>query len=274
MMEEIMSLALWLYSFWMALFILVVEILIGKQEVHIEGPWQWSAATFTKRFPLDHWFSKFYRTIVGPDKWATHYHLYSNGVWLMIFFMVASYLPFYNYLAGVKSLVPAGAILVMAFNSFITFVVVEDYAWFLFHPYFGPSRHCPDYAPAAQRFVGKFQFTYLLGLGVTVVLAIITAWITARWEILQVWLITLGLTILFTFVFLRWWVKSIPRKPLKPRWWKGINFIVIERCSYPEADPNPAPPNTEAKAWYIPDQVMAELIQTGKAIPLDQAISQ
>lgn len=187
----------------MSMVIIIPSIMVARQEVQIEGPFGWSSMTFTKRYPTNHWFSKIYRALSGQDKWATSYHANSNSIWFLLFISMFFFFPFYNRLAGVFDNSALTAIIVLAFCSFLEMAVIEDYLWFLIHPYYGPDRHNSKFIPWFQNFQGGIPFTYWLGMSVTIILTALTAWLLKNPEVFYVWIITLVITNFFCFVVVK-----------------------------------------------------------------------
>lgn len=260
------------YAVLIAIAINAPRRLIARQEFHIEGPFGWNSLTFTKRYFTNHLYSKIFRLIVGKDKWATGYHFNANGVWTMIFFTMFCFLPFYSYLTGAFDWKAVFAMFDLALCSFITFTMVEDATWFWIHPYYGPDRHNIKYVPWFQYFAAGIPVQYIAVMVGTLILSGATSLIIRDWRIAFVWSIALAIISVYVLVIERLRAKKLPRKPLKPYWWKSVTHVIMERCPYPSegvAEPNPGP-----VAWSIPNSVVQELIAQRKVFPLDQALAE
>lgn len=259
-----------LYSLGMSFAILLPAVLIALQEICIEGPFGWSSLTFTKRYPTTSLISKIYRGISGQDKWATKYHLVSNAIWLLMYLIGFIYVAYYSKVASVFNRGAWAATAVLAFVSFLELALVEDYIWFLLHPYFGPDRHTSQYVPWFQTYKEGVPISYWFGMAATVVVAIVSSVVLRQLDILIIWLITLALVSLFTFRVLRNWSKKIQRMPLKKSWWKSARIVAIRRCPYVRENKDP---HLQVESYVIPEEIMTKLIQEGSVIPLEDALS-
>lgn len=192
-------LGLFPYALGIALGVLLPAIIIAKQEIAIEGPFGWSALTFTRRFPINHWFSRFYRFYTGKDKWATEYHLTSNLIWLFMYFLSFLYIPYYSKLSGYSSGSALFGTFTLAIVSFVELCWVEDYIWFLIHPFYGPDRHTSEYVPWFTNYKGGIPVGYWTGMTATVVIAIVASLFLGKPEILITWLMVTVLVIVVCF---------------------------------------------------------------------------
>lgn len=259
------------YALVITLAIIIPAFVIAKQEIAIEGPFGWSSLTFTKRFSTKHWFSKLYRFYSGQDKWATEYHLYSNLIWLFMYFLVFAYIPYYEKLSGYSNSKALIGTLAFSVLSFIALCTVEDFTWFLIHPYYGPERHTPEYVPWFTTYAGGVPVGYLYGTLTTIVISGVSAYLLGKPDIFATWL----MVVLFLIVICFWVIKPLSKKihriPLKKYWWKNIRDVVIQRCPYPIEDKTP---NTEVIAWVLDSRTLGNLIINCKATELKRALGE
>lgn len=257
------------YALGIAVGVLLPAVIIARQEISIEGPFGWSALTFTRRFPTNHWFSKLYRFYTGKDKWATEYHLTSNAIWLFMYFLSFLYIPYYSRLAGFSSSSALLGTFVLAIASFVELGWVEDYIWFLIHPYYGPERHNSEYVPWFTNYKGGIPVGYWAGMIATILLTAVAAFFLGKPEIFIIWLMVTALVIVVCFGIIKPWSKKMHREPLGKYWWKGIKYVVIQRCPYPiESDR----PFTSVSAHVISCGTLNRLMLHNKLKPLNKAL--
>jgi hypothetical protein len=254
------------YSIGITLAIIIPSILIAKQEKAIEGPFGWSSTTFTRRWSPNTLVSKVYRAITGRDKWATEYHLISNLIWIMIFFISLLFIPLFSYFAGIKSIVSMVKIFVIAIFCCIQMMWVEDYIWFLIHPFYGPERHTEEYVPWFQKWKAKIPTTYWLSIGTGFLFLAILTIFTKDLRILLIWFQSIVILTIVVFFVFRPLSKVIKRVPLKKYWWEDNKNIIIQRCPYWIEGKDP---QTKINALVIDDKTLEELILEKKAIPLE-----
>jgi len=250
------------YSIGVVTAIIIPTIIIALQEQQIEGLFGWSSLTFTKRWATNTFFSKIYRGIAGKDKWATGYHLMSNTIWILIFVISLLYIPLFSKFAGIRNGNAFLSTIAIATFSCIQLMWVEDYVWFLLHPYYGPERHTPEYVPWFQNFKGGIPSTYWVSMVAGLVTTAITATVTGDIKILLIWGESMFLLLITVFFIIKPIGSNIKRLSLKKFWWEDNKFIIIQRCPYPlEA----GEPFTERSAFVIDNNTMDELLSSGKA---------
>jgi hypothetical protein len=254
------------YVLGITLAILLPAYIIARQEIAIEGPFGWSALTFTERFPTNHWFSKLYRYFVGQDKWATEYHLTSNLIWLFMYFLSFLYIPVFSRLAGYSNLSALIGTFVLAIASFVTLNWVEDFIWFLIHPYYGPERHTPEYVPWFKNYKAGIPVGYWLSMAASIGITLVGAILLGNTEIFVFWMMVTVLLLVVIFGIIRPLSKNMYRIPLRKFWWKDIKYLVIQRCPYPMEAVRPF---TSVSAMVIPDKVMKWLISEDEITPLN-----
>jgi hypothetical protein len=258
------------YAVGIAVGILVPATIIARQEISIEGPFGWSALTFTRRYPINHWFSKLYRFITGQDKWATEYHLTSNAIWLFMYFLSFLYIPIFSKLAGYSNGYALTGTFVLAIASFVELNWVEDFTWFLIHPYYGPDRHNPDYVPWFTNYKAGIPVGYWASMIAALAITGVAALLLRKSEIFAIWLMVTALVIAVCFGIIRQLSKNIRRMPLRKFWWRSVKYIVIKRCPYPiEAGKRPF---ISVDARVIDKETMESLTWRGKAKSLNIAL--
>ena len=251
--------------------ILLPAYVIAKQEIAIEGPFGWSALTFTKRFPVTHWFSKVYRYITGQDKWATEYHLTSNLIWLFMYFFSFLYIPIFSKLAGYSNGPALVGTLVLAIASFVELNWVEDFTWFLIHPYYGPDRHNPEYVPWFSNYKAGIPVGYWLSMATALAITLVAAVFLQKIEIFVIWLMVTALVIVVLFGIIRPLSRNIRRMPLRKFWWRNTQYVVIKRCPYPAVE-HGKKLLTSVEARVISKETLETLISRGKAPSLNIAL--
>jgi hypothetical protein len=249
--------------------IVVPAIIIARQEISIEGPFGWSALTFTKRFPTMHWFSKVYRYISGQDKWATEYHLNSNLIWLFMYFLSFLYIPIFSRLAGYSNTPALIGTCVLAIASFVSLNWVEDFTWFMIHPYYGPERHTPEYVPWFTNYKAGIPVGYWLSMTAALGITLVGALLLQKAEIFIMWLMVTVLVVAVCFGIIRPWSRKTHREPLLKYWWKDISYVVIQRCPYPIEKQRPF---TTISAHVIDSETMGELVYENKVKSLCVAL--
>jgi hypothetical protein len=260
----------WLpYSMGVAAAIIVPAIIIAKQEIAIEGPFGWSALTFTRRFTTKSLISKIYRFYSGNDKWATEYHLMSNTIWLFIYVVSFLYVAYYSKLIGIFDLKAWVEIIVLAVVSFIGLNLTEDYIWFLIHPYFGPDRLSSEYIPWHQSFRSGIPASYWGGLLTTILIAGVSAILLNEVSILLIWLTAMALVIIFC-VGVRDGSNKAVKLPLAKYWWRDIKYVAISRCPWVIESEEPY---LQVEAYVISTTTMRELMANGKVTPLGKALA-
>ncbi len=261
-----------LYALLATASIIIPAILIAKQEVAIEGPFGWSALTFTNRFSISHWYSKFFRWITGQDKWATEYHLNSMLIWMAIYAGVIFFIPAYTLFMGEEWNWPAfWALFTLAACCYIELVVVEDYIWFLIHPYYGPARHNKNFVPWFQNFRLGIPKSYWRGMIVTFLAASLTSLFQQNYLLFIIWLLTFILTNFITLGIIRPWTKRIARKNLSAHWWNWVKDVVIQR--YPYACET-LHPSAKPRVFVLGPGVLKDLISRGEVVLLEDALGQ
>ncbi len=258
------------YAVGIALAVLLPAVVIARQEIAIEGPFGWSALTFTRRFPTNHWFSKLYRFYTGKDKWATEYHLTSNAIWLFMYFLCFLYIPYYSKLAGFSSSSALLGTAVLAIASFVELCWVEDYIWFLIHPYYGPDRHTLEYVPWFTNYKAGIPVGYWMGMTTTVMIMGIAAFFLRKPEIFIIWLMVTVLVIVVCFGIIKPLSKKMHRKPLRKFWWKDVVFVVTQRCPYPIESQEPF---VGVRAKVIDGKALAMLTRSGGCRGLNIALA-
>ena len=257
------------YSFALFLTIIVPAVLIAKQEAAIEGPFGWSSLTFTKRYKPNHWISKFYRTMVGKDKWATEYHLLSNGIWILLYAIPIVFVLIGFKLAGAVNTQAFWETFTLGFVSLLMLVTVEDYIWFVLHPYYGPERHNANYVPWFQNFKAGIPVVYWISMIATYVIVFDVSLAINNYDILIIWVMGSALVLGFSFFILPIWSKKIERLPLAPFWWKKVKIVALLRCPYANEELRPM---GKSSAYSIPVEVFRKLVRTGEIQELDQAL--
>jgi hypothetical protein len=259
------------YAVGIAVGVLLPAIIIARQEISIEGPFGWSALTFTRRYPINYWFSKLYRFFTGKDKWATEYHLTSNAIWLFMYFLSFLYIPIFSKLAGYSNGYALIGTFVLAIASFVELNWVEDFIWFLIHPYYGPDRHTPEYVPWFTNYKGGVPVGYWTSMTLTLLITGMAAFFLGKPEIFITWLAVTVLVIVVCFGIIKPLSKHMYRIPLKKYWWKDVKFVVIQRCPYPiEAER----PFTSVSAQVIREETLARLILFDAAKSLNNALKE
>ncbi len=261
------------YALGIVLAILLPAYIVAEQEIAIEGPIGWSALTFTKRFPFDHWFSKVYRFFTGQDKCATKYHLTSNIIWLFMYFLSLLYVPVFSKLAGYSDGRALTGTIVLAVASFIELNWVEDFTWFLVNPYFGPDRHTPEYVPWFTTYVLGVPIGYWLSMAASLVITLVAAVLLRKAEIIIIWLMVTALLIAVVFGIIRPLSRNIRRLPLRKFWWKWVKRVVITRCPYPAAEPGEKL-LTSVDARVIDEETFASLLSQGKIPSLNTVLKE
>ena len=257
------------YSLGIAAAVVLPAILIARQEIAIEGPFGWSALTFTHRYPTKSWISRVYRSYSGDDKWATEYHLMSNGIWMFIYFVSFVYIALYSKILGMSDIKAWLGTVALAVTSLIGLNIAEDYLWFLIHPYFGPDRMSSKYVPWHKNFKRGIPAGYWNGMLTTIIIAGVATILLSEISILLVWLLAMVSIFVFCFGF-KQGSKRLKRIPLVKYWWKNIKYVTISRCPWPIESEEPY---IQLEAFVIPRTAMEELILDGKAIPLGKALA-
>jgi hypothetical protein len=268
-MEAIISLVP--YALGIALVIIIPAILIAKQEIAIEGPFGWSALTFTKRYSTKSWVSKIYQSYSGKDKWATEYHLASNAIWLFIYFVSFVYIAYYTRLIGTFDVRAFTSVVVLAVVSDMGLSITEDYIWFLLHPYYGPDRLTSEYIPWHENLKGGIPVGNWKGAFLTIIMTGVLSLIVKDISTFLVWLIALAFIIVFCFG-VKQWSKSIKRKKLAKFWWKKIKYVLIKRAPYPSEGVN-LKVQKDVEAYVIPCGDAAFLILGENAKLLEDALA-
>ena len=254
-------LSLFILAVLIATMIYLPSIVIALQEIQIEGPFGWSSLTFTKRFPIDHPFSKIFRALVGQDKWATHYHLYSSIIWLLMFTLSLLLFPVYFHFSQTFSGKALVDIIIIALCAFTITIVTEDHYWFNLHPYYGMDKYNKHFIPWFQSFIKGVPVTYWIALLVTIVLIGITSWLQRNPKLLILWAMVICLVFVAS-IGLRIYGKHKSRLPIREHWWEGVQGVYIERCPYPVEGKGPF---TEARVFVVmPD---------GEKIPLNDYLA-
>lgn len=259
------------YSIGITISILLPSIIIALQEQEIEGPFGWSALTFTKRWPKESTISKIYRGITGNDKWATGYHLTSNIIWILIFFISLVYIPLFSLFSGVENQDAFVSTVFVAIFSCAQLMWVEDYTWFLLHKYYGPERHTPEYVPWFQNFKRGIPSTYWLSMIVGAVLMTVPAVLTGDIKTLLMWGETMIFLIVAVFFIIRLIGKKIRRKSLRKHWWEYAKNVIVVRSPYPVEGKEP---HLDSKAYVVDDETFLKWVATGEARPLDDVIGE
>lgn len=221
-----------------ALWIILPAVVVARQEIAIEGPFGWSAVTFTKRFIEDHWFSKFFRGLAGQDKWATSYHLNANLAWLFLYFGWIFLAPIWWHLVGEIALGKLLYLAVISLCASLIYMCAEDFYWFLLNPYYGLKHFNRKYIPWHQDYTGGLPSGYIRALVATVVLVALISWAKQDFYLLQLWATVLIFVFLFTGL-LAVATRKMTRKPLHPNWWLPIEAVSIKRQPYPSEGRSP-----------------------------------
>lgn len=255
-----------------ALAVIIPAFFITKQEIAIEGPFGWSALTFTRRFSTKSWISKIYQSYSGKDKWATEYHLSSNAIWLSMYLIPLVYVLCYTKVVGIFDLKAFVCVVALALASNTGLNVTEDYLWFLIHPYFGPGRMTSDYIPWHENFKAEVPVANWKGVFTSIIMVGVVAILTHVLSIFITWIMAVAFIIVFCLGIRQWSKKGIKRKDLAKFWWKKIKYVLIKRALYPSENPG-LDIQEEVEAYVIPEEVGAEIIFSGTAIPLEEALA-
>lgn len=260
------------YSIGIFLSIILPAIVIAIQEQQIEGPFGWSSATFTKRWPTKSLISKIFRFVVGKDKWATGYHLASNILWIQIFMMSLIYIPLFMFFTQVKDIKPLISVVGVAIFSYFQLVWIEDYIWFLIHKYYGAERHTKEYVPWFQNYSGKIPKTYWYSILAGLVIILATTVVTGKIDVLIIW----AETMFFLLITISLIIKPIGGKmkreaPVKKRWWedKKVEVLLTIWGKYPLDDTEPS---LEPNVFVCSIGTLWKLIETREAVRLKDAI--
>ncbi|MBU0649990.1 hypothetical protein KKG63_02180, partial [Patescibacteria group bacterium] len=156
----------------------------------------------------------------------------------------------------VPVLVDVSAVIVACF---VLTMNVEDYLWFLIHPYYGPDRYSAEYVPWIQHYVAGLQVSYLWSVGGVTILVALSAIATRMYLALLLWFCVLTVVILCTALIKRH-QRKIPRKELQKYWWQSCRYVVIARCPFPIES---RPPFLEPVAWVMDGSAFARALVEG-----------
>ena len=249
--------------------IVIPSIAIAKQEIAIEGPFGWSSLTFTRRFKTDHWFSKLYRLISGKDKWATEYHLTSNFIWILIYFLSFLYIPIFSKLAGHsdwKAFIGSAALAIACCQQLMW---VEDFIWFLIHPYYGPDRHNSKYVPWFTNWKAGLPVGYFWAMLSGVLIAALGSLVSQNVDIIVLWSITFAILLIMVFLIVKPLSKRVRRIQMNEFWWVNVKYVVIKRCPFFIEEKNPYP---EAISYALDERIVNDLRSQGSVVELKDAL--
>lgn len=226
------------------------SLLEAYREVAIEGPFGWSALTFTKRYSPNSLVGQLFRLITGSDKVATQYHLVSAGLWFFMYFPGIPFIMMHGALTGIMGWKLIVNNIVMVLACLIATINAEDFLWFMIHPYYGPGRYNADYIPWIQNYSRGIQKAYITSTAGITGLVALTSLATRLPIVLLIWLATLGLVI-GTCAIIRKKATFWPRKPLPSHWWKQTHYVLIERSAYPIEGRDP---NLDPHVWLVNEE--------------------
>ncbi len=263
-----------LIPFLFAVSILISAIAFAYLEVQIEGPFGWSATTFTSH-PKGI-IAKIFTLFAGRDKTPTAYHIILSVVWLMLSFGSLPFVLLYGKLTNTPLTTTFWAIVFFAVSTTLATMIVEDWVWFQIHPFYGPERHNPKYVYWFRNFKSGLPITYWTAGGFTFVL-MVTAWfLLSRWEIFLIWFLTVFFVAGFCMIVIEPYAKKIKRKPLAENWWRSVKGLVVI----------PKPPRFEIEGGLVEDKddsdrfyvitnmcLLEQMVKSGAAKPLEEVIS-
>ena len=247
--------------------IYIPAILVAGQEIEVEGPFGWGSCLPTYRYPTKHWFSRLFRLICGPDKWATGFNAFSATIWLLIYLAAPWYHLYQSLLSASFDWVGLACEGGIAIASWIAFMLTEDFLWFVLNPYYGPGRFDAKHIPWLLYFQGSVPTYYLSGTAIALAIASAAAVLTGHAFLLLGWLIGL-----FGILAACWLTAIIARhyirtKPLAAHWELEIRHILVTRSPFPNEH---GEPDTDTKVWVVPEKVFRRLAAEQQIIPLDE----
>lgn len=236
------------------------SLLEAYREVAIEGPFGWSAVTFTKRYSPNSLVGHLFRLITGSDKVATQYHLVSAGLWLFMYLPGIPFVLMHGALTGIVGWKTVLNAVVLVFACLVATMNAEDFLWFMIHPYYGPGRYNAEYVPWIQNYSRGIQKAYITSTGVATVVVALTSIATGLPIVLLIWLATLGLVVA-TCAIIKKKAERWPRKPLPARWWETTHYLLIHRSPYPIEGKDP---DLVTKVWVVEEEEAKEIIARKK----------
>jgi len=186
-----------------AIFIFSISILFAFLEIEIEGKNGWA-----KKLPT--WYRKSGLSklpyLTTSKKPLTGYHLIMNLFILLVFHSI--------FFFGIVW-TPIREIAVI--TAYLIFIIIEDFLWFLFNPYFGLKNFKKEkiwWHNKSKWIFGLFPIDYLKGITLIVIITYLTSLIlkvpTFFYDSMEILGLVIGLTIismLFVSPYKRWYKK-------------------------------------------------------------------